>query len=379
MGHPWIFSSMVERSPEGVQDGGIVQVRDFRRRPMGIGLWNSQSKLVVRILSRNKRDIDQAFFNERIQQAAAYRQKYFAAGKSYRLVHAEADGLSGLIVDLYGDVAVMQITSLGMDLRKDLIVSALKSVAGVSAIVERGDLQTRQLEGMGDSSGVLYGNPPDDLVFRMNQLDWETSWKSGHKTGCYLDQQSNYERVAQRCRDQRVLDAFTFQGGFANHAAAAGAASVVAIDQSAPALEQAAAIHRRNALPDVVQWTQANVFDWLSQATESETKRPEFDVIILDPPSFARNRSSLDQAFKGYKEIHLRALKLLAPGGYLATFCCSHHVSASMYEDVIMEAAHDCRKLLRRLDIFSQSLDHPVVPIIPETEYLKGAAYEVVT
>ncbi len=377
MGHPWIFRGMIERFPDGIEDGDVVHIRDARRRPMGMGLWNSQSKLAVRVLSRTRCEIDEGFFRERLTHALAYRRKYYREGQSFRLVHAEADGLSGLIVDLYGNVAVLQISSLGLDRRKDQIVRALVEVCGVSAVIERGDFQTRKLEGMDDASGVLYGDPPDELDFSMNSLQWRTSWKTGHKTGCYLDQQSNYDRVARWCRGKKVLDTFTFQGGFAIHAALAGAAEVTAIDQSQQALDQARAIQELNRLPDVIQWKQANVFDWLKESSALVDLQGGYDVIVLDPPSFARSRTALDQAFKGYKEIHLRALRMLAPGGILATFCCSHHVSASMYEMVVSEAAFDCRMLLRRIETFTQSPDHPILPVIPETEYLKGFAYEV--
>ena len=377
MGHPWIFSGMVERFPDGIADGDEVWVRDARRRPMGTGLWNSRSKLLVRLLSRQKIHLDLKFFRERIRAALDHRRQFFDDGMSFRLVHAEADGLSGLIVDIYGTTAVIQISALGLELRKDLIVKALIEECGVESIVERGDMATRQLEGMGDESAILHGNPPDILEFPLNDLQWQTSWRTGHKTGCYLDQQMNYSSVANLCKGRRVLDAFTFQGGFASHAAAAGAASITALDQSQGALDQARAIQERNGLPDVINWTQANVFDWLKTSTQLEASDAgKFDVIILDPPSFARNRSSLDQAFKGYKEIHLRAMKLLAPGGILATFCCSHHVSAAMYEEVVMQAAFDNRLIMKRIDTYTQSPDHPILPVIPETEYLKGFAYQ---
>lgn len=380
-GHPWVFKGMLDKIPDGLLDGELVQVRDSKRRPLGVGFWNGQSKLAVRIISKSKCHINIQFFQKRIREALRQRLMNYQKGQSFRLIHAEADGLSGLIVDIYGDTAVVQITSLGIHLNKELIVKALVIECGLSAVVERADMQSRKSEGMDSEGGVLYGDPPDDILFKLNHLDWKINWKEGHKTGCYLDQQNNYKKIASICNGQRVLDAFTFQGGFANHALFEGARHVVALDQSAQALELASDIHDMNNLPDRVTWKEANVFDWLKDQTASQdvSEDNKFDVIILDPPSFAKNRGALNQAFRGYKELHLRALKLLAPDGQLVTFSCSHHVTSEMYEDVIMDAAFDCRKTLKRVETYTQSPDHPIVPIIPETEYLKGFAYRAVS
>lgn len=378
-GHPWIFRGMVEKYPSDLIDGDQVQVRDSKRRPLGVGFWNSQSKLVVRILSRQKTALDLEFFRKRIRESLRQRRMHFEEGKSFRLIHAEADGLSGLIVDLYSDVAVIQISSLGLELRKDMIVEALVAeVGGLKAIVERGDIQSRQLEGMKESGGVLFGEPGDVVHFKLNHLDWQISWEDGHKTGCYLDQQQNYLEVAKLCNGKRILDAFTFQGGFALHALSAGASHITALDQSKVALDLAARIQKVNKLPSQIDWVHTNVFDWLKENTSGSKSIGKFDVIILDPPSFARNRASLNQAFRGYKELHLRALKLLAPDGVLISFTCSHHVTSGMYEEVIIDSAFDCRTVLKRMAAYSQSLDHPILPGIPETEYLKGFAYQAV-
>lgn len=377
-GHPWLFKGMIEKHPQNIEDGDLVQVRDSKRRPLGIGFWNSRSKLAVRIISRSKVEVGLEFFRHKIRTALQQRFETFQQGDSFRLIHAEADGLSGLIVDLYGDTAVIQISSVGIERHKDQIVEAIVAECQVNAICERDDIQTRKLEGLTGTGGVLFGQPGDHIEFQMNHLKWITDWKGGHKTGCYLDQQQNYQLVASHCANKSVLDAFTFQGGFALHAISNKAKKVVALDQSKQALDVGNKIQKLNDLPGRVDWTHTNVFDWLTKATQTEKSEDQkFDIIILDPPSFARNRASLNQAFRGYKELHLRALKLLKKGGVLFTFSCSHHVSSEMYEQVVMDAAFDCRKILRRIDTFSQSNDHPIVPVIPETEYLKGFAYKV--
>jgi 23S rRNA (cytosine1962-C5)-methyltransferase len=271
-----------------------------------------------------------------------------------------------------------------MDQRKPLIIGALQRILSPRAIVERNDISSRKFEGLPDANGVIAGEFDGQLAVNINQLRFEVDLLGGQKTGLYLDQQVNYQRVADlvaRSQDAQVLDCFSFVGGFALHAARAGAAHVHAIDQS----EEAGAAGARNAaangLATKCSFESANVFDWLKAQTMAKPHEkviPRFDFVILDPPSFTRNRSAVPDALRGYKEIHLRALKLLKPGGTLATFCCSHHVDAAMFQDVILAAAFDARRLLRRVATYSQSPDHPVIPAIPETEYLKGYAFEVV-
>jgi 23S rRNA (cytosine1962-C5)-methyltransferase len=302
---------------------------------------------------------------------------------SFRVVNAESDFLSGLIVDKYEDVLVLQTSSLGMDQRKAQIVAALQTVLSPRAIVERNETASRKFEGLPDASGLIAGTLPAELIVRLNGLQFAVDLAAGHKTGLYLDQQSNYQRVADliaRLPGAQVLDCFSFVGGFALHAARAGAAHVHGVDQSAEATAAAGRHAALNGLADRCTFEAANVFDWLKDHTAkapNEKLIPHFDAIVLDPPSFTRNRAAVPDALRGYKEIHLRALKLLRPGGLLATFCCSHHVDAMTFQDVIMSAAFDAHRVLRRVATFSQSADHPVLPAIPETEYLKGYAFEI--
>ncbi|MBI3414930.1 MAG: class I SAM-dependent rRNA methyltransferase [Verrucomicrobia bacterium] len=380
-GHPWIYQGSILRLTAPAADGDVVQVKDHRQRFLGVGFFNSKSKINVRLLSRERVEIDQTFFETGIRAALAVRQRHLPAATSFRVVNAESDFLSGLIVDKYEDVLVVQTSSLGMDRRKPEILAALQKIFSPRAIVERNEMASRKFEGLPDANGVLAGTFEGELIVKLNGLKFFTNLLTGHKTGLYLDQQANYQRVAGLAKGGQVLDCFSFLGGFALHAVRAGAARVHAIDQSAEANAAAARNAAENGLAEKVSFETANVFDWLKAQTTTaphEKLIPRFDLVVLDPPSFTRNRASVGDALRGYKEIHLRAMKLLKTGGTLATFCCSHHVDANLFQQVILDAAYDARCLLRRVAVFTQSPDHPVIPAIPETEYLKGFAFEIV-
>jgi 23S rRNA (cytosine1962-C5)-methyltransferase len=380
-GHPWIYHGSVLRLTQPAPDGELVQVKDHRQRLLGTGFYNSKSKINVRVLSPERVEVNQSFFEERIRAALAVRQKHLPEATSFRVVNAESDFLSGLVVDKYEDVLVVQTSSLGMDQRKQMIVAALQSIFAPRAIVERNELSSRKFEGLPDANGILAGKLSEPLTVNLNGLKFETDLLAGHKTGLYLDQQVNYQFVASLAKGAQVLDCFSFLGGFGLHAARAAAAQVHFLDQSADAIAAAARNAAANGLAEKCSFETANVFDWLKAQTAvkpHEKVIPRWDFIILDPPSFTRNRASVPDALRGYKEIHLRALKLLKPGGTLATFCCSHHVDANLFQDTVLSAAFDARKILRRITTYSQSPDHPIIPMIPETEYLKGFAYELV-
>ena len=380
-GHPWIYKGAILRSSQPPDDGAVVQVKDHRQRLLGTGLYNSRSKIAVRLIAPERVTLDEAFFEERIRAALALREKYLPGATSYRVVNAESDFLSGLIVDRYEDVLSLQISSLGMDRCKPLIVAVLQRVFQPRAIVERSDVGSRKFEGLTESTGLLAGELTGPVRIRLNGLGFDVDVLGGHKTGLYLDQQVNYQAVAQFAPNAQVLDCFSFLGGFGLHAAHAGAAHVHLLDQSEEAVAASLRNAESNGLTDRCSAEVVNVFDWLKAQTRvgpSEKLVPQFDLIVLDPPSFTRNRASVPDALRGYKEIHLRALKLLKPGGVLATFCCSHHVNTALFQDVILAAAFDARKVLRRVATYGQSPDHPVIPAIPETEYLKGFAFEVV-
>jgi 23S rRNA (cytosine1962-C5)-methyltransferase len=385
-GHPWIYRGEVLRLTQPAPDGDLVQVKDHRQRFLGTGFYNSKSKINVRMISTERVEVDRAFFEERIRAALAVRTKHLPNASSFRVVNAESDFLSGLIVDKYEDLLVVQISALGMDLRKSLIVEALQAVLSPRAIVERSDVASRKYEGLGESNGLLAGDAGAvegrvTVGVKLNGLTFEADLGTGHKTGLYLDQQVNYREVAALAKGAEMLDCFSFLGGFGLHAARAGAKHVHMVDQSAEATEAAKKNAAANNLSAQCTFEAANVFDWLKGRTRSapnERLVPHFDMIVLDPPSFTRNRASVPDALRGYKEIHLRALKLLRAGGTLATFCCSHHVDAGLFQDTVLSAAYDAHRILRRIATYAQSPDHPVIPMIPETEYLKGFAYEVV-
>jgi 23S rRNA (cytosine1962-C5)-methyltransferase len=407
-GHPWVYHSSILRLTQPAADGDLVQVKDHRQRLLGVGFFNSKSRINVRVLSPDRVEIDRGFFEARLRAALAVRQKHLPNATSFRIANAESDFLSGLIVDKYEDVLVVQISSLGMDQRKAMIVAALEKIFSPRAILERSDAASRKFEGLAVADGMLAGEPgppgartamsasssgadqadkavrAPSVTVNLNGLKFETDLAAGHKTGLYLDQQVNCQRVADLVPllpDAQVLDCFSFIGGFGLHAARAGAAHVHLLDQSADAIAAATRNASANGLADKCSFETTNVFDWLKAQTRTgpnETLIPKFDLVVLDPPSFTRNRASVPDALRGYKEIHLRSLKLLKNGGTLATFCCSHHVDAGLFQDTVLSAAYDAHRILRRVATYSQSPDHPIIPMIPETEYLKGFAFEVV-
>lgn len=379
-GHPWIYAGSVWRVTPQPRDGEVVQVKDSRHRFLGIGFYNSKSKIHVRLLDTQRTQINESWFEQRLRAAWELRRRHLPQATSFRVANAESDFLSGLIVDKYEDHLVVQTSSLGMDARKEALVAVLRRLFSPKAILERSDTAARKFEGLGESQGVLWGDPAPRVWARLNGLELAADLQAGHKTGLYLDQQVNYELASRLTPGAQVLDCFSFVGGFALHAARAGAAQVHCLEQSAEAAAALLMNAQRNGLAERVSVETVNVFDWLKARTTTrphEKLIPPYDVIILDPPSFTRTRASVPDALRGYKEIHLRALKLLKPGGALITFCCSHHVPAPLFQEVITAAAADCHRVLRRTAIYTQSPDHPVLPVIPETEYLKGFAFEV--
>lgn len=381
-GHPWIYETSILRITRPAKDGDVVQVKDHRQRFLGTGFFNSLSRIRVRVISNQREEINDKFFIQRIRAALAVRQRHMPKATSFRVVNAESDQLSGLIVDKYEDVLVVQTSSLGMERSKPSILRALRELFKPRSILERNEMASRKFEGLEDANGVLFGDPVEEIQIRLNGLPFNINLKTGHKTGLYLDQQANYQAVSALARGGRVLDCFSFLGGFAIHAAKAGAKQAVGIDQSEDAVKAATGNATANGVADRCSFEAANVFDWLKGKTAHSAEAPlvpDWDLIILDPPSFTRNRASVPDALRGYKEIHLRAMKLLKPGGTLATFCCSHHVDATLFQDVILAAAYDAHKVLRRVATYSQSPDHPIVPSIPETEYLKGFAFEMLS
>ena len=329
---------------------------------------SSTSQIALRLLSRTVEPIDKRFFERRLTQAIAHRERVVRDSNACRLVFSEADLLPGLIVDRYGAYLVIQTVSQGMDQCRDLIAHCLDELLKPAGILARNDASVRSLEGLERETVVLTGEVPERVIVQMNGLTLEADLFHGQKTGAYLDQRENYVAAAANARG-RVLDCFTSTGGFALHVARR-AESVEAIDSSAPALATAAANARENGIENV-HFRQADVFDFLSGIER------RYSMVILDPPAFAKSRKQLDDAARGYKEINLRALRLLDAGGILVTCSCSHHVSEAMLLQIVAEAALDAGKIVRVLERRTQASDHPILLTVPETLYLKCLILEV--
>jgi 23S rRNA (cytosine1962-C5)-methyltransferase len=366
-GHPWIFSSDVTDRGDA-KPGDAVKVADPRGRPIGVAHYSSTSQITLRLLSSKPEPIDQEFFRRRLTAAIRHRERVVKDSNACRLVFSEADLLPGLIVDRYGAYLVIQTLNQGMDRARDLIVRCLTELLAPAGILARNDAAVRKLESLPLEVVVLSGEVPERVAIKMNGLDLEADLLKGQKTGVYLDQRENYLAAANFAQG-RVLDCFTSTGGFALHTARR-AESVEAIDSSAGALATGEANARANNIQNI-QFRQADVFDFLSGIDR------RYGMIILDPPAFAKSRKMLDDAAKGYKEINLRALKMLGPGGILVTCSCSHHVSEAMLFDIVAQAALDAGKTLRVLERRTQAADHPILLTVPETLYLKCQILEV--
>jgi 23S rRNA (cytosine1962-C5)-methyltransferase len=374
-GHDWVFSGEVLKSFGNPADGDVISLKDGRDHLIGSAIYNSKSQIVARRFSRRRQDLDLDFFQRRIAQAVEYRKRRGVDLRLGRLVWSESDGLPGVIVDRFGDHAVLQTLTLAMDMRKGLIVEALKAIGEappLQSIIERNDAPVRRAEGMELQSGVLMGEPPGEIEIEVAGLRLVADPLHAQKTGFYLDQLAHYGTVARYARERRVLDCFANQGAFALACARAGAAKVTAVEASGENLVSARTNQERNKL--TVEWIEQDVFQFLRAAEKAEA---EYDLIILDPPSFTKTKGGLRDALRGYHELHVRAFKLLARDGMLATFSCSHHVSETIFDQTIADALVDARRSARRIHRFEQALDHPVLPTLPETEYFKGVLLEM--
>ncbi|MEQ1850079.1 MAG: class I SAM-dependent rRNA methyltransferase [Chthoniobacteraceae bacterium] len=377
-GHDWVYSSEVLKAWGNPQPGGVIVIKDGKDRMLGSAIYNPKSQIVARRFSRQRQELDADFFLRRIRQAIAYRERRGLDTRLARLVWSESDGLPGLIVDRYGDHVVLQTLTLAMDQRTGLIAETLKSLLSPASIIARNDAPIRLAEGLELRTETLHGAEPPPFPIVSAGVEFEVDLLRGQKTGFYLDQTRNYALVASFAAGRRVLDCFANQGAFALACAKAGAASVQAVEISV----DTCGLIRRNAERNrlAIEVVCENAFDFLKQAeaaASSAGERGRYDLIILDPPSFTKTKGKLEDALRGYKEIHLRALKLLGPDGLLATFCCSHHVTREHFLSAINEATVDAKKTLRQLATFSQAQDHPIIPTLPETEYLKGFLFEL--
>ena len=371
-GHPWIYASEIERVEGEFENGDIVEVSDYKGKFIGRGFYNPQSQISLRILTRNDEPCDRDFFAKRISDAWEYR-KIWCDPNSCRLIYSESDFLPGLVVDKFGDVLVMQSLSLGIDRIKDMLCDLLMEIVKPAGIWERSDVPVRRLEGMQQTTGLLRGEVPDLVDMVENGIHFQVDVKNGQKTGFFLDQKENRAALAPICKDAKVLDCFCHNGSFSLHAAKFGAKSVLGVDISEEALEVARENARKNGL-DNVTFEAHNCFDHLRELTDANE---QFDVVILDPPAFTKNKAALQSALRGYKEINLRGLKLVRPGGFLVTCSCSQHVLTEAFQDMVNEAARDAKKRIRLVEYRTQAKDHPILPQSIETKYLKCMILQV--
>ena len=372
-GHDWVFSGEVLKAFGNPTDGDVISLKDGRDRLIGSAIYNSKSQIVARRFSRQRQDLDLDFFKRRIAQASEYRERRKVDPKLRRIVWSESDGLPGVVIDRYQDYFVLQTLTLAMDLRKNLIVKATVDLFGDATIIERNDSAVRKAEGLELITGVLEGSAPlGPITVEIGTLKFEVDLLQAQKTGFYLDQAPNYSVVANYAAGRRVLDCFANQGAFALTCLKAGATDVAAVEENSDNVAAGKRNAERNGLK--MRWIEQDVFAFLRGAEKAEA---EYDLIILDPPSFTKTKSGLRDALRGYRELHVRAFKLLSKNGLLATFSCSHHVSETAFAQTITDALVDTRRSARKLRRFEQALDHPVLPTIPETEYFKGLLLEM--
>ena len=387
-GHPWIYEGEVIRQEGDCENGGLMDAVSEKGKYLGTGFFSKHSKIRLRLLSRNANDrFDAAFWQRRLQYAWDYRKTVMGDDISCcRIIFGEADGFPGLTVDRFSDLLVTQTLSIGMERVKDtvfpLLVELLRQDGQeIRGIFERNDVAIRELEGMAQNKGwyVLPGEtPPESPVteIRENGVYYAVDVENGQKTGFFLDQKYNRLAVARLAKGKRVLDCFTHTGSFALNAALGGAAHVTAVDVSASAIEMARQNARRNGLEDRMDFITADVFDLLPELA-AQGKAP-YDFIILDPPAFTKSRKTVDSAQRGYKEINLRALKLLPRGGYFATASCSHFMPSELFVKMLRSAALDAGVELRQIEARQQAPDHPILWNVPETDYLKFYIFQVV-
>lgn len=370
LGHPWVFSNEIASDVKGYEPGSLVDVYAHGGTFLGRGYINPRSLISVRLLSQHREAIDESFFLQRIETALERRTQLYPGARAFRLVYSEGDLLPGLIVDRYEDHLVVQMLTLGMDLRTDLICEALEARLQPRSIIARHDVGIRGLEGLPSEKKLLHGELPSVVEFQEGDLRFQVDLWEGQKTGAYLDQRDNRWMLRPFLHGRRVLDAFCYTGAWALHAARAGAGEIIGVDESAKAIQWAQQQAKENGLEAQCRFTVADVFQFLKEA---DTRRERFDAIVLDPPAFVKSRSKLREGLHGYWEINRRAMRLLKPGGYLITCSCSHHVESETFRGMLARAARAARRHAFLLEMRSQSKDHPVLLPLSEAAYLKCA------
>jgi len=366
-GHDWVYGTEVLKTFGNPEDGDVVSIKDGRDRLLGSAIYNSKSQIVARRFSRRRQELDEGFFHRRIQRAQEFRDSLGVDPLVRRVLWSESDGLPGIILDRFGPVAILQTLTMAMDQRRALIAAVVKEALGVQSVVERNDSSSRKAEGLEVRIGTLFGLDPVPFEISVAGIKFHLDVIHGQKTGFYLDQSASYSQVAARAKNKRVLDCFSNQGAFAIACAQAGATEVTAVESGKENIPRIEANARLNNVS--VKVVGADVFEFLSSAARREEA---YDLIILDPPPFTRTRKGIADALRGYRELHLRAAQLLSKEGLLATFSCSHHVSAEEFRGSVAEAFGDARRTARQLQTYGQSPDHPIMVGFPETEYLKG-------
>ena len=368
-GHPWVYGNEIERVEGETVDGELVTVVDFRGRYMGTGFYNSKSLITVRLLTHRSEEITNELIAARVKAACDYRR--FVMNRpgtdSCRLIYGEADRLPGVIADRFGDVIVLQVLALGMEKYTQVIADALVKCENPKCLMLNNDDAIRRKEGMKCFAKVLHGQLPEETVINENGIKLSVDVQGGQKTGYFLDQKDNHLFVRQFCKDARVLDCFSYIGGFALNAVAGGAKEVTAVDISESAVE----LIRRNAeLNDMqVNTVCANCFDFLRAQVKEKQK---YDVIVLDPPAFTKAHANMANACRGYKEIALSAMRMLPAGGVLATHSCSYHMPEDVFVNTVLSAAQDLHRQVRVITLRRQDIDHPVLAGYPESHYLKS-------
>lgn len=365
-GHPWIFRSDVRTRPSG--PAGVVRVRDDRGRWLGVALWSPSSEISLRLLDEHPDTVvDASWWHDRLARAIGRRSGLGAATNAYRVVHAEADGLPALICDRYDRWLVVQLLSAGVEAFREAIVAALVRQTGSEGILARNDVSLRSRENLPRETVLLHGDVPREIIVNEHGVRYATAPWTGQKTGAFLDQRENRVRLGELAKG-RSLDCFSYHGSFALHLARSSD-SVTAVDSSAEAIERARANFQLNGFGNG-EFVEANAFDFLRDRDRAGDR---YDTIALDPPAFAKTRDSLEAALRGYHEINLRAMRLLAPGGVLYTASCSYHLTKGLFLEMIERAAEDSGRRLVLQQLLGQPVDHPEILTIPETGYLKGA------
>lgn len=370
-GHLWVFSNEIQEIQAEPQAGDIAELRKNSGEFLGRGFYNPNSLIAFRLLTSEDEDIDFQFYKTRIEKSLALRKKLFKEAESFRLVYGESDFLPGLIIDKYNDYFSIQTFSFGMDKHITLICDVLESIFKPAGIIRRDESPLRSLEGLPEIKEVVRGKI-DSTIINENEIKYQVDLQEGQKTGFFLDQRENRSAIRRYVKNAKVLDCFCNDGGFALNSGFAGAANVLGIDISESAVKRAQRNADLNQLADVCKFQKSDVFDFLKNADA------KYDVVILDPPSFTKTRKNISTAKIGYKEINTNALKLINSGGILATASCSHHIDDALFLEIVNTAAKQASRRIRLLEWRSASPDHPVLPSMPETKYLKFGIFEVV-